>query len=191
MDWNAVDIIVLVVLVLGAIQGLRRGLSGEIAFAVCAVIAFLFGLVCYRTGGEFVADHTLVDPDMADSLAFIVSVVLALGVLLLLRLLVSEAISITVNQSVIDRVGGLFIGMVKWFVIVSALIIALALSGNPWLTQVFAEDSAVGRALMFNMPELRRTMDRVSEDVTMFRGNSRADPDGGSSSPWLSSAEEL
>ena len=183
MDWNAVDIIVAVILVLGAIQGLRRGLSGAIAFAVCAVIAYLSGLVCYRPLGELLSDHTLIDPDAADSMAFILATVLSLGVLLLLRLLVSEAISITVNQSVIDRTGGMIIGVVKWFVIVSALVIALSLWGNPWLSRVFAEDSAFGRAVMYNLPEMRRAADRVRDDVSMTT------PEGGRISPCLSSAD--
>ena len=164
-QFNVVDIIAGVLILAGTLNGLRRGLAAEIASAISMVIAFLVGLLMYRPCGKLLAAHTTVNEDVARSLAFVTLVIVSFVVLLLLRLLVEKALTLTVSNKPLDHFGGLLAGFCKTAALVSIVILGIAMWGNDRLCRACGRESAVGRVLVRAWPEFRESVKHIRNDV--------------------------
>ncbi len=163
--FNIVDIVAIAVIVLGALNGLRRKLSGELAATVGAVLALFFGLRAYHPVGEYIAGHTrLADqPAVAFALTFIVTVVTTIIVMVLVRQMLKSVITVAVHNKKVDRIGGLFAGFVKSCILTAIVILAFNMWSHPYLNRVFGEESAIGRLVLRVTPELWERLQEVTE----------------------------
>ena len=168
MDWlelNTVDIVALVLIALGTLNGLRRGLSGEIAGTVGAIVALLFGLLCYGPCGDWLADHASVSEGVDKALAFAATIVMSLVVMLLLRLMVRETVTVAVSSKKVNLIGGMLAGFVKSTIFVVVVMLCVNMWPNPYLNRVFGDESMIGRITVAAMPELREQAESASEAV--------------------------
>ncbi len=173
---NTVDIVALVLLVLGALNGLRRGLSGELAGAVGVIIAFMFGLLCYGPCGDWLADRAVVSEGTARALMLAGTMAVALLVMLVLKLVFRETVTVSVNSKGANFTMGLVAALIKTAIVVIVVIMCVNLWPNAYLNRVFGEESVIGRFVVRCIPELSDRI--VPPPIAEFRA-AREVPEAG------------
>jgi uncharacterized membrane protein required for colicin V production len=73
--FNIVDIIALIIIALGSIRGLIRGLSSEIACFISTITALFMGLHFFRPFGSWLLENTRLTKWSAHAVAFAVTVI--------------------------------------------------------------------------------------------------------------------
>ncbi len=141
--YNVVDILVLIILVLGLLQGLHRKLSGEIARLIGIVVAVWAGWHYYRPIGESLQVSTRLSEQEAYAVAFFVSLI---GIFLHIVLYVSF------KGGVINWVGGAIAGFLRAFLMCAAVVFFLSLLPSAYINQHIAEGSAFGRLITQQAP---------------------------------------
>ena len=119
---NYVDIFAALVLLVGLLGGLKRGLSGELSRAAGYVIAFYAAWHFVQPAAEFLRNQTRIAADHSVLAAFIGILIAAFliswGARVLLRNIMEFAF-----KGRIERVGGALCGLIKSAVIVAAAIL--------------------------------------------------------------------
>lgn len=158
MNWlsspNLIDIVALVVVVLGAFQGWLRGLSGELARLISVVVAFVLGIYFYRPFGAWFLENTRLSIQAADTLAFVVTVLAAAVVMVLLRVVLKRIMKVVIEEK-FDKACGVAAGLLRAWVLVAVVFLAMNLWPNTYLNRKFGEESIIGRQVLRLVPELR------------------------------------
>lgn len=158
MDSNmvvgAVDVIALVVLMIGALAGFRRGLSAQIAGPLSLLLAILFALYAYAPIRQAIHTSGWV-PASTQSLAGIAGVVLASLVgFMLLRWILSRGIRrLTENRG--EHVGGALFGALRTALLILIVFLLMNVFPHPGLNRLFGEDSLIGRQVIRMTPAIR------------------------------------
>jgi membrane protein required for colicin V production len=141
--FNAVDIVALVWLLIGAWRGLRQGLAGALLRLLALALAVGVGFLGYAWLGEKMAGGGRLAGAAGDLLAFFLITVAVYVVLRLVGLLLKNTITFTFKGK-LEPVGGALVGL-----LVSACVIALVLllAGQwpqPLMKKWFVEESWLG-----------------------------------------------
>ena len=118
---KTVDIILLIILGLGAIQGFRKGLIMEIVSIVAFVLAIIGGFQLLHTGIDLLRDYFHLAGKMLPYLSFLI---IFIGIIILINLLgkaVNNVLDMTLLRS-FDNFVGAVLGIVKWTFGLSVLI---------------------------------------------------------------------
>lgn len=150
---NFVDAIVLVLLLIGAFRGLRRGLSGELASIISIVLAVLAGVFAYGPLGERIHATGRFDESRSMIMAFFLALAAVMLALFVLRITLRSVMSFTFKGA-LERIGGALTGAARSLVIVAALIFLIGLWPNDdALYRVVIDESFTGQVLH---PRLQR-----------------------------------
>ncbi|MGD9874877.1 MAG: CvpA family protein [Kiritimatiellia bacterium] len=155
--YNAVDIAALILILLGTLQGLRRGLSGELASVFSVVVAFFAGWKFYAPIGEYIAAHTRMSEMLSNAFAFALCIVAGLIVMYSLGLLL-QTIFVFTFKGKIERIGGALCGTIRLALIACAAIFLMGLLPSEFLQRHFADESAVGRFLFLHLEPVKETI---------------------------------
>lgn len=162
--FNWTDVAAAVVLILCLLRGLKRGLSGELAWVVSAAVAVFLGYRFYRPLGErFMAAGGL-DEQQAHALAFLAMLGGALVLLFLLRLLVRQLMEFTFKGA-IERVGGALAGLLRGVLFVAVFLLVCTLCPKGAFRDYVIDASFVGRH--FAAPVLR-SYDELTRHVSVL-----------------------
>jgi membrane protein required for colicin V production len=157
---SVVDIGALIILLLGAIIGLKRGLSGEIARFVGTIIAFCLGIFFYKPFGMWLVEHTRLGEKPAHVIAFVLMVAAVLLVTLLVRLILRSIMKISFEGN-IERIGGLLAGFIRATVLVLIIFVVMNMWPHEYLTRIFGEESVIGRMVVRYMPAIEKQIDKI------------------------------
>ena len=142
--FNAVDIVVLVWLLIGAWHGARHGLSGELwrlfAVALAAGLAWL--------GHAWLGRQLLAGGRLSEATAMLVAFLLllvAVYILIQLAALLLKRVATFSFKGKLEPVGGIVLGLLISAVLVIALLFVLGRWPNEKLQRWFAADAACGR----------------------------------------------
>lgn len=125
MNW--IDIGFVVVLVFGAIIGLRTGLIGAAVIAVALVIGwYLAGLISPAVGDLFEGARTVKTIITTLLYVLLMSIALAIAENVAKWVKRLSAVATFGLSSLADRLGGAILGLVIGFILASALLLALA-----------------------------------------------------------------
>lgn len=152
------DIILLIILALGLVQGLRRGLSGEIARLIGTILAVWAGWYFYHPLGRTIMENTRLTDEEAFATSFFICLVGVFIAFLLLRLLFGKIMEVTFKGSGLERVGGALAGLLRTMIACAALLFFLHLLPSAFLRQSIAEDSYFGRIVTRRVPELWQSL---------------------------------
>lgn len=119
---NALDIIILILILLPAIFGLKKGLIKSI-FTYISIITGIILAVKFNSGFVLVVKPFIKDPRFAQVIIFIVVI---LTVYLLAIFLASKISKLNFISETIDKVGGFVFGGLKGTLFVSILLIVLS-----------------------------------------------------------------
>jgi uncharacterized membrane protein required for colicin V production len=158
-----VDLAALVLVGLGLVQGLWRGLAKEVAGLVSVSLSCGLGLSFYQPIGAWLVEHGRLGERAAQATAFI-TIAAAIGIVfLLLRLLLRLIMQVTFAKG-IDRLGGAVAGLVRASLFVLTVFIAANLLPHEYLNRRFGEESFFGRQVLKAMPTLRESVEQVIEE---------------------------
>lgn len=148
-QFNLVDILAMIYIVLGVVRGFLNGLSGELARLLSVVVAVAAGLHFYEPMGGYLLDHTRMgewDPKAAYMVSF--GVLLAGGWLAmrLLRVVLRHLMEFTFRGR-IEKVGGALAGFLRYSVEAGAIILLLGLVPHEAMRKHFVDESFFGRPL--------------------------------------------
>jgi membrane protein required for colicin V production len=143
-QFNIVDIIVLVIVLLGAARGLLKGLSGELAAMGSAVISLFAGWYFFRPIGDYLVKNSRLTEDGAYVVSFALVVMGAYILMRILRLLLRSILEFSFKGR-IERLGGALAGFLHAAVLVSVVLLFFSLWPHESLRQLVAEESVFGR----------------------------------------------
>lgn len=118
---NTVDIVLLIILLVAAVQGFRRGFVLEVVSMLALILAIFVGFKLLHEGMEFLRDQFDISGSILPYLSFIL---LFVGTILLLNFLgkiFKKVIDMTLLGSIDNLAGSLFAAL-KWAFGISALL---------------------------------------------------------------------
>jgi len=152
--FSIVDVVAVAVAAAVAVHGFFRRLSGEVAGLIGSVTALLMGLSLCRPLGAWLYEHTRLDEQPARAVAFLVTVIAALIVMVILRALLSKLMKL-VFEPTTDRIGGIVAGFLRGTVYVILFFLLMNLWPHEYLNRVFGEESVIGTAVVEQIPFVR------------------------------------
>ena len=161
IDYNAVDIGAMALVLLEVIMGLRRGLAGSLFRLMCTLLVLLAGLRLHQPFGDLLARHTTWldgNPEMAGALAFLLIAVVLSLVFLLAQVLLRVLMTVTFNEK-INRKGGGIVGFFQGLALVFLLVYAIGLWPTPSVRRLFVENSIAGRTVFRLCPRVISAID--------------------------------
>lgn len=162
--FNAVDVGAVVILILGILLGLSRRLSGEVAYLISVVVAFVVGLIAYRPLADWFLDLEPLGPRSAHALAFLAAVVAAGVLMILVRLGLARVIRVALSEQA-DRALGAIAGFVRSVVLVTVIFIVMNLVPSTFLNRQFGEASAIGRVVQEFMPAIEEKLPELEKKI--------------------------
>ena len=160
MNW--IDIGFVVVLVFGAIIGLRTGLIGAAVIAVALVIGwYLAGLISPAVGDLFEGARTVKTIITTLLYVLLMSIVLAIAENVARWVKRLSAVATLGLSSLADRLGGAALGLVIGFILASALLLALARAAY----DTEAPSEGVAGAAVARIPNVVETRTAVEDSV--------------------------
>ena len=168
MDWtmfNWVDWLFAAVLIYGAMMGLIRGLSHELATLVSMVVAVLVTRLFYEPVSAWVCMRWGWNPEITRLLAV---VVLALGTLYGMRLwrIALGSLMTFAFKGVVERLGGLLTGTIRQGATFLVILLAASFVPSSWLQRAVMYDSATGRAAL---PVLVEKYNELAQKAAMIQ----------------------
>ena len=155
---SLVDIIAILLVAVGGLQGFFRGLSGELARLIGAVLAFFAGVWLRAPVGGWIADNTRLEEQAANALAFTVTIILALLIMMLLRMLIKRMVQVVFAEA-FDKFAGVIAGLLRMSIMVLIVFLCMNMIPHAYLNRVFGEESAIGRIVVKYVPAVRSTLE--------------------------------
>jgi uncharacterized membrane protein required for colicin V production len=147
VQFNLLDIVAAVYLLIGLLRGLKRGLSGELARLASMAFILFAGWRMYVPLGEKIAEMTRLTEEQS-LLAGFGLIILAAGIsMILLRLLLKNILEFTFKGK-LEKIGGMVAGFLRSFVLIALIVIPLGLSPIPYLQRTVAEESLLGSTII-------------------------------------------
>lgn len=145
-----IDLIGLGYILLGALVGLKRGLSCELSRLASIVIAVFAGWRLHGPIGRMVEHVTRLEGTDA-FLAGFLTVILGAGLLMaLLRWALRKVMAMSFHP-LVNRIGGGVAGGIRALLIASVLFIGVGMSRSNYLQRKFIDESVVGTFVMNNV----------------------------------------
>ncbi len=117
---NALDLVIILLLIWGTFSGFRKGLLLELIGIVAFVVGIAVGLKLLQWSMDWLANHVDIHESMAPYVAFFVLFVLVVVAINLIGSIASKALHLTF-LGVVDSLLGAVIGMLKWALGISVL----------------------------------------------------------------------
>ncbi len=155
---NILDIVLLIVLIGAAFQGLKVGLIGAAVNAIALIIGWMLaGQLSDEVGGIFAGSIA------SDTIVTVISYVVIMALSLFVGRMAWKTIRPIVGLatlglvSTVDRVGGVVLGLLTGFVVIGAIIIVLA----RFTYNFDMPDEGVAGAVAGRVPQVQGTKESV------------------------------
>ena len=156
--YNIIDIIIAIFLAIGLIQGIRRGLSGELARLIGIIVAVWAGWHFYHPLGNRLLQSTRLGEQEAYAAAFFICLAGIVLIMVILRLILRKIMEITFKGGFVERVGGACAGLLRSALICAAILFFLNLLPSDYIRQKVSQDSIAGRLVSTQLPKAYHTM---------------------------------
>lgn len=151
---NLVDLAAVVLVILAALRGMLRGLSGELAALVGAGAGLLLGLMAYAPCADWLVKQAHMSERAALTASFGVIVIGAIMLFLVVRWAMGKVMHVVVEPGP-DRACGIVAGLLHGLVLVVIVFVLLNLAPNAELNRLFGSESFVGTLVHRAAPDLR------------------------------------
>lgn len=161
MNWF--DIVIIAILAVGAFMGMRTGLIGAAITAIGGIIGWLIaGRVSDKVGGLF--GDSLSNDTIVTVISYIIIIAIALFVARIVARIVRPILSIATLglSSMVDKLGGLALGLLLGLAISSAFIVVVARFAYNF---ELPDEGVVGVAAS-RIPDVQDTRDSVEGALT-------------------------
>ena len=157
-NFNTVDLIAALFISVGAVQGLIRGLSGEMARLLGALCAFVAGALLHEPVGAWIASHTRLEDRQAQMLTYSATVITALILWALLHRLIQKLIQLALTKG-FDKTAGIPAGMLRMTAFVGIVLIAFQIWPQAPFKEQTGNESFFGRRAMQLVPAVEQQLD--------------------------------
>ena len=168
---SLVDMIAILLVVIGGIQGFFRGLSGEIARLIGAILAFLAGIWLRQPVSVWIVENTRLEDRAATATAFTATVIIAFIIMLILRMVIKRLVKVVFAEG-FDRSTGVIAGLLRMSIIVFIIFLCMNMIPHDYLNRVLGEESAIGRVVVKYVPMVRD----VLKDNNLLHSNEDKQP---------------
>jgi len=151
MQLSVVDIFFAAAMAIGAVRGMLRGLSRELADLIRVLGAFLAAYFLYRPLATLLIEKSRLSDLASAIVAFLLVLIAAFLLLTLLHVMLSKFMQFAFKGP-LERLGGLLSGLIKGAVFASVVVLLLGLWPHPAFRKAVREDSYCGRWLTANYP---------------------------------------
>lgn len=165
---NPVDLFFLVVVLLGTIRGLVRGLSRELADVLRIGGSFVAIWFLYEPLGQWIFGHTEMTARTSYLLAALAIMLVAFLLLSILHLIVSSIMKLTFPSGV-EKVGGLIAGTLKSLIIAVLLVFLVGLMPHEVIRRAVHDESYTGGWVHSRWPELLERLEERYPDAASLR----------------------
>ncbi len=161
--FNVVDTGAAILLLVGALGGLKRGLSGELSRVVGISVAVSAAWRFATPVADWAMDSLNLPQDRSYLLSFGAIFLSAIAILLIVRFVLRNLMSFAFKGK-IERIGGLLAGLIRSSVIVGALVLMLEFAPQDNVRAAVTENSVVGRLVArYLRPVYENFQQRVPE----------------------------
>jgi uncharacterized membrane protein required for colicin V production len=168
MDWtmfNWVDGLFVAVLLYGAVMGLARGLSHELATLIGMVVAVVVTRIFYEPVSAWICEKWGWNPEITRLAAVVALALLTLYGMRLLRVALGALMTFSF-KGLVERVGGLLTGLVRQGVTFLVLLLAASFVPSSSLQRAVMYDSATGRTVL---PYLVKEYNALAEKAALIQ----------------------
>lgn len=167
---NWVDVLVVIIMIRISYVAFMDGLSHEVFPFIGSVIMILFGLHYYSKIGNFISRDMINMPvEVSNFLGFLILIVAMGLVLKLLRSLLEKLIKIQWHP-VIERFGGIAIGIMRAYITASIVLTLLALMPLSYLQWSIRDKSLTGKYVLMAGPEIYSRLSGLLPTIKMGDG---------------------
>ncbi len=163
-EFNLVDIVALILIGIGCVQGYFRGLSGELAQLIGTILAFMAGISLHEPVGSWILENTRLEDQVAHAVAFVATILLCIVIMIILRLVVKKLIKVVFAEK-FDKTVGAFAGMLRMSVVVCIIFICMNLIPHEYLNRHFGAESVIGSVVVQYVPTIRETLRQANIPV--------------------------
>ena len=171
ITFNIIDFIAIGVVLIWFFQGRRRGLFFEsfcflgIAIILVAALRYYIPLSKLLIAKPLISNH----PEVAQASAFWMIVIAASVCILIIRLLVYLFVKPFPEQQVCST-GGALLGIAHGIVLVLLFIFGLGICPQPYLHQLFIQDSFIGHRVFKTMPYVVERLNELPDFGSKMSG---------------------
>ena len=151
---NWVDVLVAIIMIRMSYVAFREGLSHEIFPFFGSVMVMVFAMHYYTVFGFFLSRSMMNMPvELTNFISFLVIVLASGFTVKLLRVVLDKIVKVQWHP-MIEKFGGLAVGMVKAYVITSIVLMVLALMPLSYLQWSIKDKSLTGKYFLRTGPEI-------------------------------------
>ena len=168
MDWttlNWVDWLFVAVLLYGAVMGLVRGLSHELATLIGMLVAVVVTRLFYEPVSAWICGRWGWNPEITRLVAVVALALATLYGMRLLRLALGALMTFAF-KGLVERIGGLITGFIRLGVTFLVLLLAAYFVPSAWLQRAVGEKSLTGQTVL---PYLVKEYNKLAEKTEMIR----------------------
>lgn len=170
MQIGVIDIFFATAMAIGAVRGLVRGLSREIADLVRVLGAFLAAYFLHRPLSLILIEKSRLSDVAAAIVAFLLVLLAAFLLLTMLHILLSKFMQFAFKGP-LERVGGLISGLLKGAVFAAVVVLLLGFWPHPAFRKAVCEDSYCGRWLTASYPGIYSRLSERYPGLREFERN--------------------
>ena len=162
---NAVDVAVIICLMIGAVQGFIRGLSGELAQLLSAVAGFGSGIWVYGPISQWMQKNDRLGEDSSRAVSFVAAMIAAIIIMIVLRIVFKKLLS-GIIQEKFDKATGAIAGMLRAAIFVLMFLILMNLWPHDYINRLFGKESVFGTLAAKAMPGiLKKDLGTIPERI--------------------------
>ena len=157
--FNFVDGIVAAILIVGIADGIRRGLSGEVATLVATAAS---GFAAWKFGG-WASGLILRNTGFSAQESIVAGVIAVFVVAYLVLWIIRKSLKAMMNfnfKGKVERLGGAFCGLVRYTVVATILLLVALFVPNDKVQKAVADDSVSGHFVMQRVRPLYEELSR-------------------------------
>jgi uncharacterized membrane protein required for colicin V production len=142
--FNFADAIGAVILLVGILGGLKRGLSGELSRVVAIAVAVVAAWRFATPVADWAMDQFSLDRDRSYLVSFLAILLGASAVMWIIRLTLRNLMEFAFKGR-IERLGGALAGLLRSSVVVAIIFLMLGFAPQPEIQRIIVEQSFFGR----------------------------------------------
>lgn len=156
---TTLDIIVMLFILLGALQGFFRRLSGEMARLIGTICAFILGTILHEPLGQWIADNTRLVNQEAQTATYVLTVVTALIFWIFFHRIIKKLLQMIVSAK-FDIFAGIIAGAARMTLLALMVFVAINMWPDFPMKDKFGEKSFFGRRAIAITPTIEEQIEK-------------------------------
>lgn len=164
---NWVDVLVAILMLRISYVAFRDGLSHEIFPFIGSVLIMVLAMHYYTIFGDFMSRNMMNMPvELANFLSFLVLVIVLGFLVRLLRVMLDKIVKVQWHP-IMEKFGGLAVGIMKAYIITSIVLMTLSLMPLSYLQRSIKDGSLTGKYILRAGPEIHDRVGRFLPPIKL------------------------